>query len=309
MTILEQALTLAARGFHLFPLRVNGKLPAIKDYPNRATRDPAQLRKWFLTHPNRNLGISTTRFGDDEALVVIDVDVKKEKHGDQSLLALELQGFEIPDTLTNRTPTGGSHLVLRCPGALRQGADVLGSGLDIRSRGGYIVAPGSQIDGRFYAQVNGHSALAEAPAWLVARLGADPGRVCAPGPVDSRVDPLRAADRAVAYLRTAPPALEGQGGDTQTYKVAAHLKDLGCTPNQATMLMDEHWNDRCEPPWTLDELAKLVAHAFAYGREAQGSAAPEAVFDAIPAPPLDAPAAEKVHPFAEINKVTFRESE
>ena len=79
MTPLDQALALAARGFHVFPLQANSKLPAIKDYPTRATRDAAQIRKWW-SGQHRNIGISTSRFGDDEALIVVDVDTKEGKH-------------------------------------------------------------------------------------------------------------------------------------------------------------------------------------------------------------------------------------
>ena len=37
------ALTLAAKGFRVFPMRVNGKRPAITGWPERATTDPAQI--------------------------------------------------------------------------------------------------------------------------------------------------------------------------------------------------------------------------------------------------------------------------
>lgn len=69
MTKLDQALRLAQQGFHVFPCEPNGKLPVIKDYPNRATRDPEQIRSWFANR-ECNIGISTTRFADDQALVV-----------------------------------------------------------------------------------------------------------------------------------------------------------------------------------------------------------------------------------------------
>jgi hypothetical protein len=30
------------------------------------------------------------------------------------------------------------------------------------------------------------------------------------------------------------------------------------------MLADEHWNEWCEPPWSLEERLKLASHAYAY---------------------------------------------
>jgi hypothetical protein len=95
--------------------------------------------------------------------------------------------------------------------------DVLGSGLDIRSRGGYIVAPGSTIDGKGYAQINGHSRLAGAPGWLVARLGVDRRERGTGSDSLDGVDPDRAFDRASAWLNTeAPAAIHSQGVDLTT---------------------------------------------------------------------------------------------
>lgn len=295
---LDHALSLASRGFHVFPLKNNGKLPAHKGWQDSATRDPKQITKWF-SNQKFNIGISTSKFGEDQALCVVDVDDKGVKHGSETLLGLELDGIEFPVTCEHSTPSGGRHLIYVCDAPLRQGTDVLGSGLDIRSRGGLIVGPGSEIDGKAYAQINGHSQLAPAPAWLVTRLGMDAGARRSDSTPVGGVDPERATDRAVSYLRSAAPALEGQGGDTHTYKIFQALKDVGCTLDQAVMLADEHWNERCEPPWSLEELLKLADHAYKYGREQPGCSAPEAIFE--PVEPPKGPAA-KLHPFAEINR-------
>lgn len=297
MTFLDQALALASRGFHVFPCKRNGKLPAIDDFPNRATTDPEQIKAWWGKR-SYNIGISTSRFGENQALCVVDVDTKEGKKGDETLLGLELDGYDLPVTLEQATPSGGRHLLYTTPEPCKQGVDVLGSGLDIRSRGGYILGPGSVIDGKAYQQINGHGTMVPCPAWLVDRLGADRrDRTGAREPLVG-VDPVRARDRAVAWLETAPVAIQGEGGDITTFKVAARLKDLGCDENTALGLM-AFWNEGCVPPWTVDELRDKVAHAFKYGAEAPGSAAPEAVFPP-PDPPEDKPA--KGHPFAEINK-------
>ena len=79
----EFAIALAQNGFHVFPLLVNAKEPAIKDYPHLATTDPAQVKAWWHGQP-KNIGISTSHFAADEALAVVDVDVKSGKRGDLS---------------------------------------------------------------------------------------------------------------------------------------------------------------------------------------------------------------------------------
>ncbi len=300
MTTLSHALSLAAKGFHVFPCEENGKLPVIKDFPNRATRDTDQITKWF-DGTNRNIGISTSRFGDSQALVVVDVDVKGDKHGDETVLQLELSGSEFPVTLEQSTPSGGRHMLYVAPEPLRQGVEVFGDGIDIRSRGGYIVGPGSTIDGKAYAQINGHGTLAPCPDWITARLGVDRrDRTGAREPLVG-VDPDRAEQRALTYLAFAPLALEGEGGDLTTYRVAAKLKDFGCTEDQTWNLMGENWNDRCSPSWSEDELADKIHNAYRYGSEAPGIDAPEAVFPPLPKPDPDSDEPEARHPFAQIN--------
>lgn len=283
---LEHALALAERGFWVFPVVPNSKLPALKDWPNAATRDVDQINAWWSSR-DYNIGISTSRYQDSMALLTIDVDNKKGKNGDGSILELELQGCELPVSFEQSTPGNGRHILYVVDAPLKQGVNVLGAGLDIRSKGGYIVGPGSEIEGRAYAQINGHDTLAAAPDWLVARLGRDRSVDRHPGRVLDGVDAARARDRAVDYLKTAPRSTEGDGGDITAYRVAAKLKDLGCTADQANDLMLNEWNDDCDPPWDDDELADKVNHAFKYGKEPQGSAAPEAVFAAAPAPVAD----------------------
>jgi len=299
---LEQALALARRGFYVFPVEPGKKTPAIKDWPAKATRDTDAINTWWQRQ-DFNIGVATGKFGDDAALLVVDVDTKNGKDGNASLLALELGGQELPLTLEQATPSGGRHLIYAHHVGVRQGVDVLGSGLDIRSAGGYILGPGSTIDDRAYAEAPGIAAPVPAPEWLVARLG----RVRSRGSRDSvavaGVDLDRAAARATDWLRNhAPVARDGDGGDIATFKVAAHLKDLGCTEAQAFELMATDWNERCEPPWDHEDLRDKVAHAYRYGKDAPGIAAPEAVFDAVaPAPDAEAPDLG-THPFDKLNQ-------
>lgn len=293
---LNAALNLAERGFYVFPCEANGKRPIISDWPNKATRDAEQIRRWFAG-TDYNVGVATGRFGEDQALVVVDVDNKGGKSGDQSILALELEGYELPASFEQSTPSGGRHIIYTAPEPCRQGVSVLGTGLDIRSRGGYIVGPGSEIDGRPYRQINGHFDLAPAPHWLVDRLGvdrrsADPVR----GPVDG-VDADRAVRRGIEYLRTAPVAAQGSRNH-DAYKVAAALKDLGCAEDATLGLMAEHWV--CEPPLDHEELSSVVHSAYRYGREPQGVRAPEAVF--TPVVSSNDNDTDGVHPVEKLNR-------
>lgn len=300
MALLNEALDLAARGFHIFPVVADAKLPAIDNWPERATRDTAQIEWWF-SQRNYNIGIATSHFGDHKALIVVDVDVTKGKDGNAAIFELEMQGYELPVTFEQATPSGGRHLIYLTEQACKQGVNVLGVGLDIRSRGGFIVGPGSSIGGKRYQQINGHGELAPAPEWLVTRLGHSRNVEPRAGVVLDGVDADRARDRALRYLKTAPVSTEGAGGDITAYKVAAKLKDLGCDYELAVHLMWSNWNERCAPPWDPEELDSKVQHAYIYGKDAQGSTAPEAAFSTAPPPPADEKD-EAAHPVDALNK-------
>ncbi|HVU21967.1 MAG TPA: bifunctional DNA primase/polymerase [Rhizomicrobium sp.] len=275
---LQHALKLAAEGFWVFPCAPMAKLPAFKGWKQAATRDPGQITAWFKD-TDYNVGIFTEKFGDSESLVVIDVDQKKGKDGYAELLKLECEGFDLPVTRVHHTPSGGRHLIFRVPRAVRSSVDALGTGLDVRSAGGLIVGPGSRTNDGAYRSAGGD--IAAGPDWLCDRAGGVQSR----GPVSNvsaDVDSDRAHTRSANYLKDeAPPSIEGQGGNANAYKVAARVKDFGVDRDTAAGLMLEHWNERCEPPWTADELGAIVDHAYKYGNEPQGVAAPENDFAPI----------------------------
>lgn len=288
MTPTDHALALAAQGFYVFPIRANSKKPAVDGWQRLATRDPAAIRGFF--HEHSNIGIATGMFGDGEALLVVDVDNKEGKTGDASVLNLELQGHELPPTLESHTPTGGRHLFYRVPVAVRQGVENVGPGIDTRSAGGYVVAPGSRLNAAAagdhpsvgaYAFAEPARPLAAAPAWLVEKCGTRRERDPEADKPLPGVDTARAVKRAVDYLRSeAPEALEGAGGDATTFRVAARVKDFGVPQVECAGLMLEHWFGGCG--WAPDELAVKVANAYRYGLERQGADAPEAIFGAVP---------------------------
>lgn len=281
VSLMNTALALAALGFHVFPLIPGTKIPAIKEFPERATRDPEQIRRWWSERPY-NIGISTTRFRGGEALVAVDVDTKKGKRGDLELFRLEIdEGRAFPTTYNQATPTGGRHMLYSAPSPVKQGENVLARGLDIRGKGGYVVGAESIIDGTEYT--GDDAPVARAPQWLVDACGAAPER-SDPGPIDPRIDQEWAAARALDYLtHVAPTAVEGDGGDATTYRIACRVKDQGVDVDTAFELMAEHWNPRCSPPWEPDDLRKKVQNAYAYGQEAPGSAAPEVHFAEVQA--------------------------
>lgn len=299
---LADALDLAAQGFHLFPVKQMSKLPTIGSWPTLASRDPTTLGKWSRKYPGCNFGIFTGAYGDGQALLVVDVDKKADKDGYKTLLQLELDGREFPPTLEFATPTGGRHLVYTVEAPVKQGVDVLGSGLDIRSHGGYIVAPGSVVDAGEYA-VDRPARPVPAPAWLIEVCGAPRTRSSNREP-KAGIDSARAEKRVIEYLKTAERSVKGAGGDQAAYRVAAKCLALGASRETALDLMlSEHWDGGSG--WGAERLQQKIEHAFKYMTDTPGSEAPEAVFEPVSIVPSDEHSDANVshmHPFDWLNK-------
>lgn len=251
--------------------------------------------------PNgRNIGIPT-----GSGLAVIDVDVKGGKPGPASLTKLQTENGVLPDTLTAVTASGGKHLLFRVDSDVPNSAGTrLGPGLDVRGAGGFIVAPGSEVaagEYRWFASKGpGAAAIAPMPEWLRAKCGAPRVKEAAPAFVE--LDTPAATAKARAYLDTCQLAVEGDGGDDTTFRVAAYLRDFGVSEGHALDLMLDGWNDRCSPPWMPDELERKVANAYAYGQNGAGSKSPTADFAPVPPTPaekalLDGLAPRPVTPF------------
>ena len=305
MTKLESAIQLAQKGFHVFPIKTGCKQPPlIKDFPNRASRSIGQIADWWAKWPNANIGISTSKFGDNEALLVVDVDVKGDKNGEQELLRLELEGWEMPDTYNQCTPTSGRHLVYKVSTSVWQGVDVLGSGLDIRSQGGYILGSGSKMAAGEY--IGDGKEVISAPEWLVDRCGRSPDNLS-----DKRrdrksvvsIDEDRARERVIKYLKTESPlAIEGEGGDEMTYKVAARCMDLGADVKITSDLMLEYWNPRCSPPWSVLDLDMKISNASLYRNNPFAIDTPDVQFQKPFTEPEQPEKVNTEHPFDKINK-------
>jgi hypothetical protein len=266
----------------LFPMRfVDGrKVPAIKGWPEKATQDIAQLEKWF--GPGEfNIAVATGASG----LIVIDTD-QKGVDGDANLRALA--GAHVADldsTFTVESPTGSRHYYFRGD-LVRNSVGLLAPAVDIRSRGGYVVAPGSVSDKGAYRVIR-NLPIASIPQWLVDLIAQAytkaAEKVELTAAVELDTDTIQAS--ALQYLSTAAPAIEGEGGNDRTYKVACRLRELGVSEDVALDLLDIYsdWNARCVPPWDRDELAEgPIRNAYNYGQNSPGSAAIDLEFDEIP---------------------------
>ena len=264
------ALALARRGYGVVPLHWpiarNGRLacscgksecpaPAKHPYGRCAARglldastDTDIIKGWFGCQAlDANLGVVTDK------LIALDVDPRHD--GDASLRELEQAHGELPKTWRAITGGGGEHVIFTCPEgcsvASTQARDnpLLGPGIDVRARSGYLVAPPSRhISGRAYAwSVDHHPrdvALAEPPGWLVARLARRPVLTRAPVPREQWM--------AIA----SGPVTEY--ADAAAARLAGHLFRHGIDAAVVIGLL-QTWNAvRCQPPLPADELYRII---------------------------------------------------
>lgn len=184
--MLDAALAYAAKGWPVFPCSPATKAPLVEGdrdaggrlIPNtggvkKASVDELQIRRWWKRHPNAMIGLAC---GEVSGFWVIDIENGEKKgvrHVAEQILA-KLEGEcdgQLPLTYAVRTGTGGMHLYYR----MADGQDILNwvrfmPGCDVRTTGGYVIAPPSVLaDGTFY-DVMVDQPIAEPSAELLAAI-------------------------------------------------------------------------------------------------------------------------------------------
>lgn len=150
--LLQEAIKYTERGWYVFPCREKegemyydkeleeNVIPPIKSpYTNggfkEATLDTAKINKWWKQYPEAGIGISCG----PSNLVVADIDVRNDKKGFDNFMSMNISD---EGALHSMTPSGGLHIIWS--GNIRSNANIK-AGVDIRSRGAYIVAPPSWV--------------------------------------------------------------------------------------------------------------------------------------------------------------------
>lgn len=289
---------------YIFPIRRLEKSPPLtKDnLASGSSNDPAQIELWSKQYPNCNWGVALAK----SRMLVVDVDRKVGKHGEDTYLELERQhspyGFlpAFPTTFTVQTPSGGWHKYYRGKHVFALGEH--GFGRDIDSPN-YALVPGSETkDGNYSILI--HAPVADAPEWFDTLLNQSTGKAVDQIPVVD-LDQDANINWAIHFLeRDANLSIQGENGERTLLEVAAVLKDAGISEHKAVELLLEHYNDRCSPPWSADpnapvedQLAVKVRNAFVYLTQNQpGGATAEATFAADPLPHDTEAHAEAIDP-------------
>ncbi len=133
------ALWYAQQGWPVFPLLPGAKEPHVKNGFKSATTDQERIDKWWSEHPHSNIGLVTGAYFD-----VIDVDGPQ---GFQSLAGL--RDDQLPPVHGKVSTPRGFHLYVEVDEQSHNRAAIY-PGIDYRGKGGYVVAPPSQVDFKRY---------------------------------------------------------------------------------------------------------------------------------------------------------------
>lgn len=264
-------------GFHLTPL--NGK----KAYRANWTNEPYDPNLKPSHYPG-NYGVVLQH--DD---IVVDYDPRNDTLPGGSLNKLEQDiGVQFLSTATFivLTGNGGYHIYLKKPKDAKIRMTLMDyPGIEFKSRGHQVAGAGCTHPEtqRIYTPVCGSqeyiAAAPESLLTLIRRQDADLGLS-----LETPLQTEGGQQRFVEYLRNAAGAVEGLMGDNQTYKVAATGKNMGLDEGTTLALMLEHWNHRCIPPWSPEELGAKVRNAYSYSQSALGSISPQALFKELVLP-------------------------
>lgn len=166
MNTKETALNLASQGLKVFQLSHNSKVPLKHTHGYKdATNSIDEIRNTFKPFNNLGLGLAINQ------LILVDIDVSNNEQLKQVLTELNKRNYNLPQTYTEKTLSGGTHLIYRTDKTLKPTNKTvfnLGKHLGIEVRtDGVIIAP-SCIDKHIYKPLNNISLVntTKAPEWL-----------------------------------------------------------------------------------------------------------------------------------------------
>jgi hypothetical protein len=74
----------------------------------------------------------------------------------------------------------------------------------------------------------------------------------------------------IKQLNNTNGAIQGNQGNNTTFHLARDGKLRGLSKRTTLALMLEYWNEKCQPPWSEQELSEVVANAFEFSKAPQG---------------------------------------
>lgn len=250
----EAARRYVSEGRRVIPIEPNGKRPLIAKWNDAAFETVGEVDAFWSENPEANIGL----IPEDLGWCVIEQD----PGGDASALGL-------PETYEVQSPRGGTHYYFK--GSLPPSASKLAPHVDTRGRTSYVLVPPSVVNGRQYS-VKADRPMAPLPPEVAARLEtkAEPQKTSV-AELDLAGNLSAARTMLRDLIRRGDVAIEGRGGNTQTYSVACRVRDFGISEPKMLELLEAEYNPHCKPEWSREELATIVHNAASYSQNEPGA--------------------------------------
>ena len=242
-----------------FPLVPGSKMPLIKG--------------WQHVQPGIYPPVGDHGRNLNEHDLIIDVDPRNYPDGRNVFGELQA-AHPLPPTRIVQTPSGGFHYCYRKPADIKvKKKQAAYPGIDFLSAGQFVAEPGSHIRERGVYKLVSDLEPASIPELFLASLERKAEALYAVS--DASTSGMRSF---ILECQAASIAVSGKNGNDATYKRACRGRDQALPLDSTFQIMRDHWNDRCDPPWDLEDLYEIVEHAYTHAKNAFGCDSPESKF-------------------------------
>lgn len=240
------------------PLVAGTKRPLRRGWQHLKDGDFEPVDSWYGINPAPDI-------------VVVDADPRGYVEGTDSLQQL-IEDAQLRQTYTVRTPSGGWHLYYTKPEEWQPRLhDKRYPGVELRTTGMYVVAPGAQHNEKRYEVVDALEPQ-PVPQELIGlweeKAAPDPG-------VGMHSDESVAMlSEFISDCQQFAPSVQGRGGNNQLYRLACRAHDYGLPLDVARNALWKYFNPRCEPPWIEAEqgqFSRIIENAYNYAQNEAGS--------------------------------------
>jgi putative DNA primase/helicase len=224
-----------------------GKHPRVKNWQKDATINLTTIEKWWSSWPDANIGLLCGK-----KFNVLDIDYKDS--GDVSLQCLEEKHGPLPKTVISHTGNG-KHILFSCTDGNISNKVGLFSGIDIRANNGMIVAPPSLHHSKKRYEWDNDNNLENTkienmPEWLKCELT----KTNTPHSQES-ID----NDDIIP---------DGKRNDT-LFKIGCSLVKNGTSIETIFDILSKENIDRCSPPLSVQEIAKISQSCERYAKKCE----------------------------------------
>ena len=250
--MLDEAINLANKGFRIIPCL--GKKPVIPKWQINATSNIETIKKQWEKE-DYNIGILTGKDGGN--IVVIDCDIKENINGINNLQNyLKEIDVKLPKTLSATSGKGGKHYYFKTNIDIKTRTNYPCKGVDIRGKGGLIIAPPSiHENGNRYKWDNSYD-IATLPHKLETILQED---------ISKLTKKIKQSQKDTTLIENKNINI-GERNIT-LFKIASKLFKTGLDYEVISNFIQQENDNRCEVPLSKDELKILLHSSLKYHQQ------------------------------------------